>query len=92
MITFELPAALLQYSRASNVVTLEGSPQTVRDALKALSSHSPGVVDRVLDEQGRVREHVNIFVNDSNIRFLNGLDSPVPQGSRILIVAALSGG
>jgi molybdopterin converting factor small subunit len=35
---------------------------------------------------------VNIFVNDSNIRFLNGLDSPVPQGSRILIVAALSGG
>jgi sulfur-carrier protein len=92
VITFELPAALLQYARASNVVTLDDSPATVRDALTALSSHSPGVVDRVLDEQGRVREHVNIFVNDSNIRFLNGLDSPVPQGSRILIVAALSGG
>ena len=92
MITIELPRALIPYARSSNVVTLDEQFETVGDALAALASHSPGVVDRVMDERGNVREHVNVFVNESSIRFEKGMDTPVPSGSRILILAAISGG
>lgn len=86
------PAGVIPYSRSSNVVTLDEQFDTVGDVLAALASHSPGVVDRVMDERGKVREHVNVFVNESSIRFAQGMDTPVPSGSRILILAAISGG
>ena len=92
MITIELPQALAPYSRLSSIVTVDEPCDTVADALAALAARSPGVVDRVMDERGNVREHVNIFVGPSSIRFLDGLEPPVPDGSTILIVAAVSGG
>lgn len=92
MITIELATALAPYARSGNVVLLDEPCETVRDALAALASRSPGVADRVMDEQGQVRQHVNIFVDDSSIRFLRGLETPVPDGSRLFIVAAVSGG
>ena len=66
--------------------------RTVRDALTALAAEHPGVVDRVLTEQGEVREHINIFVDSESVRFLQGLATPVPEGSTLVILAAVSGG
>ena len=45
-----------------------------------------------MDERGDVRRHVNVFINGENIRFLNGLGSPVPSGATIFVLAAVSGG
>jgi sulfur-carrier protein len=50
------------------------------------------VVDRVMTEQGTVREHVNIFVGEESIRFATGLKTPLSDGDTIMIVAAVSGG
>lgn len=92
MITIELPRALSPYSASGNIVTLPGPCGSVGEALAALAAQAPGVVDRVMDERGEVRQHVNVFVNDASIRWLDGLATPVPDGSSIFIVAAVSGG
>jgi molybdopterin synthase sulfur carrier subunit len=92
MITIELPRALQPYARGSTVVVLDDQCATVSDALTALGSQWPGVLDRVMDEQGELRPHVNVFVGDESIRFLGGLKAPLPAGSTITIVPAVSGG
>ena len=62
------------------------------DALSALWALYPGVQDRIATEQGQVREHINIFIGDENIRYTGGLASPISAGSEISIVPAVSGG
>ena len=91
-ITVELPTALQSYARARSVVELAEPCETVADVLDALSAHCPGVVDRVLTEQGEVREHVNVFVGEESIRYLGGLAAAVADGDTIVIVPAVSGG
>lgn len=92
MITIELPSALEAFVDGKSSVTLEEPVATVRDALAALGKRSPGALDRVMNERGEVREHVNVFVNDENIRFTDGLSTPVPDKSTITVLAAISGG
>lgn len=92
MITIALPRVLAPYADSNSVVTVDDSVRTVRDALAALGARFPGVVDRVLDERGIVRTHVNVFLNEESIRFMDGLDTPVPEESNLMIVAAVSGG
>lgn len=92
MITIELPKALgLSVDGKSSVMIDEPCP-TVGDALNALGRRSLGVLDRLVDEQGDVRMHVNVFRNGESIRFLDGLRTSTPDGSTILILAAISGG
>jgi molybdopterin converting factor small subunit len=52
----------------------------------------PGLRDRIVDEQGQVRPHINIFVGEDAIRFADGLATNVPADAEILIVPAVSGG
>ena len=92
MITFELPRVLCSLTDDRTTVVLEESCATVGDALNALGKRSPGVIDRVMDETGNVRRHVNVFVNDESIRFLDGLRTPAPDGSTIVVLTAVSGG
>ena len=87
-----LPRALLTYSRGSSTLDLDVHCATVADALGELGRRWPAVLDRVLTEQGEVREHVNIFVGEESIRFASGLATPVQNGDTIMIVAAVSGG
>jgi len=92
MITIELPRALQQYARGNTVMQVDHPCATVSEALTALESKFPRVLDSVLNERGEVRTHVNVFVDDKSIRFLSGLDTPVVEGSTIVIVPAVSGG
>ena len=92
MITFELPRALRPHAKGSTEVVIEDRCATVRDALDALATHWPGVTDRVLDERGDIRPHVNIFVETESVRFLQGLDTPVAERDTITILPAVSGG
>ena len=87
-----LPRALLTYSRGSSTLELETHCSTVADALAELGQRWPAVLDRVVTEQGDVREHVNIFVGEESIRYTSGLATPVRDGDTIMIVAAVSGG
>lgn len=91
-VSIVLPRALLTYARGSSTLELETHCGSVADALDELGRRWPAVLDRVLTEQGDVREHVNIFVGEESIRFASGLDTPVKDGDTIMIVAAVSGG
>ena len=91
-ITVALPSALLPYAGGSAEVMLEDHFRTVGEALGALAGRHAGVMDRVMDERGEVRQHVNVFVDGDNIRFLDGLGTPVRDESTIVIVPSVSGG
>jgi molybdopterin converting factor small subunit len=69
-------------------VILEG-PASVAEALRALPV---GVRERILDEQGAVRPHVNVFVEKRSIRETGGLATPLNDGAEVLVIPAVSGG
>ena len=91
-VTFHIPAPLREFTDGHSVVNIAHSPTTLADALSALWILYPGLRDRVAPEQGDIREHINIFVGDEDIRFTGGLTSRVSAGTEISIVPAISGG
>jgi molybdopterin converting factor small subunit len=91
-ISVVLPQALTPYSRGSGTVLVNEACSTVGDALAAVAAKWPAVTDRVLTEQGELRRHVNVFVGEESIRFLDGLSTVVEDGDTIMIVPAVSGG
>ncbi len=93
MATLHLPAALSAYAGGQRrvEVALPG-PGTVAALLEAVGQDHPGVRQRVLDELGALRPHVNVFVNGESIRYLTGLATPVGDGDEVWVIAAISGG
>lgn len=91
-VTFRIPNYLAAFAGGASSVALQGDSTTVHDALSALWRQCPALRDRIVDEQGEVRQHINIFVGNECIRFTGGLTTPVPDGIEILIVPAVSGG
>ena len=91
-VTIRIPTYLASFAGGRNTLAIDGSPDTVAEALKELWKEYPGLRDRIVDEQGTVRQHINIFVGDEAIRFADGLSTKVPADAEILIVPAVSGG
>jgi molybdopterin converting factor small subunit len=91
-VTFHIPGALREFTAGRSKVEIERSPTTLADALAALWTLYPGVRDRIATEQGQVRQHINIFIGDENVRYTGGLASLISPGSEISIVPAVSGG
>ena len=92
MITVELPKALGLTVDGKSILQIDEPCPTVGDVLSALGRRAPNVLDRIVDERGNLREHVNVFTNGENIRFLQGSTTPTPDGTDVLILAAISGG
>lgn len=93
-VVWRLPPAILAEAGGERTLVFE-LPQkqtTVREALGALCQRYPRLCERIRDDQGEVRRHVNIFVGDEMIRFLDGLDSVVRDGAELTIFHAISGG
>jgi MoaD family protein len=91
-VTVVLPGQLRDLVGGRSTIRLEGSPKSVEDALEALRRTHPQVWDRVLTEQRQIRPHVNVFVGTEDIRWSGGLDTPVPDGSELVILPSVSGG
>ena len=89
---FHIPGALREFTGGHSSVKIEHSGATVYHAVTALCSVYPGVRDRILTEQGQVRQHINIFIGNEDVRYTGGLATTVPDGSEISIVPAVSGG
>jgi molybdopterin converting factor small subunit len=85
-----IPTQLRTLTGGSSEVTVDGS--TVAEVLKALDAAHPGFADRLFDESGVLRRFVNVFVADEDIRFLDGLATPVEDGGVVSIVPAVAGG
>jgi sulfur-carrier protein len=89
-ITIYVPAQLRPYCDGASELLL--SAPTVQAALEWIEQRHPTLYQGVCDETGRVRRHVNLFVNSNHVRDLQGLDTPLESGDTLLILPAVSGG
>ena len=89
-VTVRVPTTLRPLSGGNKLV--EVAPGTLSDVIIALESVHPGFADRLLDEQGALRKFVNIFVDDDDVRYLDGLDTAVADGITVSIIPAVAGG
>ena len=85
-----IPTTLRSLAGGSSEVTVDGA--TVGEVLASLESTHPGFKERLLDDDGGLRRFVNVFVADDDVRFLQGLDTPVPEGETVAIIPAVAGG
>ena len=88
--TIRIPTPLR--TATGGIATVEVDGATVGEALAALEQAHPGVSERLLDDSGRLRRFVNVFVNDEDVRFQQGLDTPVQPGATVSIIPAVAGG
>ncbi len=91
-VSFYLTPALRTFADGRERIEVGGSPATLGDALEGLWTLCPGLRHRLATEQGEIREHVNVFVGQENIRNTGGLATSVPPGAEISIFHAVSGG
>ena len=89
-VTVRVPTQLRTLSGGKSEVAVEGA--TVAEVLKSLEAAHPGFGDRLFDDTGKLRRFVNVFVADEDIRFLDGVDTPVAEGATVSIVPAVAGG
>lgn len=71
---------------------VEATGTTVGDVLDDLESRHPGIKARLLDDSGSLRRFVNVYLNDEDVRFLDGLETAVPEGAQLSIIPAVAGG
>jgi molybdopterin converting factor small subunit len=89
-VTVRIPTQLRTLTNGAGEVTVEGA--SVGEVLKALDASYPGFAGRLFDDAGKLRRFVNVFLADEDVRFLQGLDTPVPEGQTLSIVPAVAGG
>ena len=89
-VTIHVPGVLRRYCEGALELSL--SAASLRDALGQIEGRHPALYRCVCDETGAVRRHVNLFVNDDDMRTLKGLDTPLAPGDVVMILPAVSGG
>jgi sulfur-carrier protein len=89
-ITFHVAGQLREYCGGASELSI--SAPTVRAALEDLERNQFSLYRNVCDETGKVRKHLNVFVNSDNIRDLNGVDTTLTSGDVVTILPAVSGG
>jgi molybdopterin synthase sulfur carrier subunit len=92
MITFNVTGFLTDFTNGQSQIVVDSPAATVDEALESLWRLHVGLRDRVLNEQGQLRQHVNIFLNDDNVRRRELLDTALPENCEITILPAVSGG
>jgi molybdopterin synthase sulfur carrier subunit len=92
MITFNVAGFLTDFTDGQSQIVLNVSANTVGEALAFLWKQHVGLRDRVVNEQGSLRPHVNIFLNDENVRRKEMLDTALDDKSEITILPSVSGG
>ncbi|RKN41751.1 MoaD/ThiS family protein [Streptomyces hoynatensis] len=89
-VTVRIPTILRPYTGGQAEVTAEGA--TLAEVLADLDRNHQGIAGRVLDDEGRLRRFVNVYVNDDDVRFADGLGTPTPDGAGVSIIPAVAGG
>lgn len=89
---FIIPGPLQELAGGRRELRVEGAAHSLSEALSRLWLDCPAVRDRIINELGEVRPHINIFVDGESIHDADGLRTPVRDGAEIVILPALSGG
>jgi molybdopterin synthase sulfur carrier subunit len=85
-----LPTVLRSQAGGASVVKVDGA--TIGEVLGKLVAEYPGMSGQVLQDDGTLHRFVNIYVDDDDVRYLQGLDTPVPDGAEVSILPAVAGG
>jgi sulfur-carrier protein len=88
-IEVRIPTILRQYTGGAKAV--EGSGDTLAELIDDLEGRHPGLRDRLVDDSG-LRRFVNVYLNDEDVRFLGGLETPVEKGDAVTVLPAVAGG
>lgn len=89
-VAVRIPTTLRALTGGSSQVSVEGA--TVGEVLASLEAVHPGFAARLLDADGAIQRFVNVFVADDDVRFMDGLNTPVPDGAEVSIIPAVAGG
>jgi molybdopterin converting factor small subunit len=89
-ITVRLPGALRDAT--GGLTKLEANGRTLADVIADIDRRHPGFRGRVLDETGRLRSYVNVYIGEDDARSKGGMDAPVPEGSEVMVIPAMAGG
>jgi molybdopterin converting factor small subunit len=90
MVTVRVPTILRPLTGGAAEVAVDGA--TLAEVLDQLEAGYPGIRTRVLDDDGKLRRFVNVYVNDDDVRFASGLTTPTPDGASVSIIPAVAGG
>ena len=85
-----IPTILRTYTDGASEVTAEGD--TLSAVLENLETSYTGIRSRIVDETGELRRFVNVYVGNDDVRFLDGLTTPTPDGTAISVIPAVAGG
>ena len=91
-ITVRIPTILRTYTGGASEVAVEPQPANLTGVLTALEAQAPGISARILDDNGRLRRFVNVFIDDEDVRFLSGLDTPIAERTVVSVIPAVAGG
>lgn len=90
MATVFVPTPLRRLTGGQSKLSVEA--QNVGGVLHAIDAQYPGIVAKLVDDDGNVKRFINIFINDDEIRTLQGLETPVGDADKVSIVPAMAGG
>ncbi|KJK56193.1 ubiquitin-like small modifier protein 1 [Saccharothrix sp. ST-888] len=85
-----IPTILRTYTGGAAEVTAEGA--TLAAVIADLDASHPGIAARILDDAGKLRRFVNVYVNDDDVRFDQGLETEIKDGSSVSVIPAVAGG
>ena len=89
-VSVRVPTILRTYTGGESEVSASGT--TLAEVLDDLDANYAGIKARVLDDEGNLRRFVNVFVADDDVRYLDGVGTPVPDGETVSIIPAVAGG
>ncbi len=89
-VTVRVPTILRTYTGGAAEVSADG--ETLSEVIDDLERNHPGIRGRVIDEAGKLRRFVNVYVGDEDVRFAEGLDTKTPDGSSVSVIPAVAGG
>jgi len=89
-VSVRIPTPLRRVTNGAAEVSASGS--TVREMIEDLERQFPGIRGRLCEENGEIRRFVNFFVGEEDIRFLQGLETPLQSGTQVSIIPAVAGG
>jgi molybdopterin synthase sulfur carrier subunit len=89
-VSVRIPTILRTYTGGSAEVAAD--PGTLREVIAGLDTTYPGLAGRIVDDTGNLRRFVNVYVGDEDVRFAQGLETPVPAGAHVSVIPAVAGG
>jgi molybdopterin synthase sulfur carrier subunit len=89
-VTVRIPTALRRVTQGQGEVEVKAN--NIGELIENLEKEFPGIKERLVDETGEIRKFVNFFVNDEDIRFLQGKDTELKDGDVVAIIPAIAGG